>query len=92
MNCYYPLPEWYPQSATLLVWPHDYTDWSTMLDGINLTYVNLVKAIIKYQKVIVAYYNEEHKAEIIDLFQQHQCDLQQVIFIGIETNDKNYLL
>ena len=87
MNCYYPLPEWYPQSATLLVWPHDYTDWSTMLDGINLTYVNLFKAIIKYQKVIVAYYNEEHKAEIIDLFQQHQCDLQQVIFIGIETND-----
>jgi len=87
VNSYYPLPEWYPQSATVIVWPHRYSDWSHMLDDINRTYVTLTKAIIKFQHVIVVYFNAEHKTAIIKLCQEHECDTQQLTFIGIETND-----
>ena len=87
MNDYYPLPEWYPQYATIVVWPHRYSDWSHMLDEINLTYISLVKAISEYQRVVVIYFNDEHKTAIIKQCNEHQCNMPQLCFIQIETND-----
>ncbi len=87
MNNFYPLPEWYPQSATVIVWPHRYSDWSHMLDDIQQTYVALIKAITRYQPVIVVYFNDAHKAAIIQLCVDNQCDMQCLSFVAIETND-----
>lgn len=87
MNNYYPLPEWHPQSATVIVWPHRYSDWSHMLDEINITYLALTKAITKYQPVIIIHFNNEHKIAITKLCQQGECNTQRISFLPIETND-----
>ncbi len=45
--------EWETQAAIQLTWPHAGTDWCGYLDEINATYVEMAKAITKYEKLIV---------------------------------------
>lgn len=46
-------PEWCPQSAIQLTWPHYGTDWDYMLEEITVCYVNLARTILQYQKLII---------------------------------------
>ena len=45
--------EWEPQSAVLLAWPHEGTDWAPRLEGVERTYVALVAAITRFQPALV---------------------------------------
>ncbi len=47
------LPEWTPQAATLLCWPHGGTDWAPRLQAIRAEYIGFIQAIARYQPVIV---------------------------------------
>ena len=87
MNNYYPLPEWHTQAATLLVWPHRYSDWANMLDEISVCYLELTHAISQSQHVILIYFNQEHKLYITRLCHEHGCNMQRIIMLQIETND-----
>ncbi len=50
----YRLPaEWEHQSATLLAWPHEKTDWIERLAEIRREYVGLIDAILPHQKVVM---------------------------------------
>ncbi len=46
--------EWEQQSMVMLTWPHEDTDWAPILDDITETYVQMVQAICKYEKVVIA--------------------------------------
>ena len=45
--------EWEPQDGVLLAWPHADTDWSERLDLVERVYLELVQAIIRYERVVV---------------------------------------
>lgn len=45
--------EWESQSAVLVAWPHADTDWAPRLAEVELTYVALVAAILRFQPVVV---------------------------------------
>ena len=45
--------EWEPQSAVLLAWPHQDTDWAERLADVEETYVALVAAIARFGRAIV---------------------------------------
>lgn len=47
------LPEWAPQYAVQLTWPHADTDWAYMLDTVTETYINLAREIAKRITLIV---------------------------------------
>lgn len=49
---YFP-PEWHPQSAIQLTWPHKETDWNYMLEEITACFVNIARVILQYQKLII---------------------------------------
>lgn len=51
-NLFFP-PEWYPQSAVQLTWPHEGTDWSDMLDEVLPCFVNIAREILKREKLII---------------------------------------
>jgi len=46
-------PEWHPQSAVQLTWPHIDSDWSYMLDEITACFVKIAREILKKQKLII---------------------------------------
>lgn len=45
--------EWEHQSATLLAWPHDQTDWADQLDNIRREYIRLIDTILPRQRVVL---------------------------------------
>ena len=55
-NVFFP-PEWYPQSAVQLTWPHENTDWNYMLEEITSCYINIAHEILKRQKLIIVCQN-----------------------------------
>lgn len=59
MNHIFFPPEWYPQSAIQLTWPHPDTDWDYMLEEVTACYVNIAVEILKRQKLIVVCHNAE---------------------------------
>ncbi len=61
------LPEWAPQFATLLVWPHEKTDWAPFLKEVEPVYCAIVSAISDHQMVMILCYDEAHQKHI-----QHQ--------------------
>ena len=46
--------EWEPQSAVLIAWPHEHTDWNYMLDEVTECYKNIARAILEDEHLIVA--------------------------------------
>lgn len=51
-NIFFP-PEWYPQSAVQLTWPHEGTDWSGMLEEVTSCFVSIAQEILKRQSLII---------------------------------------
>ncbi|WP_457808159.1 agmatine deiminase family protein [Kushneria sp. EE4] len=47
------LPEWTPQQAVMLSWPGRDSDWASLLEAIETTFVTLIEVIARYQHVLV---------------------------------------
>ena len=45
--------EWESQSAVLIAWPNEDTDWAPRLGEVEETYVALVAAITRFQDAVV---------------------------------------
>lgn len=74
--------EWQQDGAILLAWPHSDTDWHTMLPEIHRCYIDLIHAVLPYQKVIVvAPDTSEAKAKLRGTAQD------RLFFIDMPTND-----
>lgn len=84
MNPIFFPPEWYPQSAIQLTWPHPDTDWDYMLEEVTACYVNIAVEILKRQKLIVVCHNAEtvkyELKEYKDLF-------SNLTLVELPTND-----
>lgn len=52
MNYAFPA-EWARQEFVLLAFPHQYTDWSYMLDEAQECYKNIIFTILKYESVVI---------------------------------------
>jgi agmatine/peptidylarginine deiminase len=48
------LPEWYPQDAIQIAWPHAGTDWARLLPEIEAFYYELVDTLSQQQQVVIA--------------------------------------
>ena len=58
------LPEWAPQQAVMLAWPHEGTDWAPWLAAIERDYVELAAAIATEVTPLVLCRDAEHRAHI----------------------------
>jgi agmatine deiminase len=45
--------EWEPQDAVLLAWPHQNSDWVDILDEVSPVYLELVRQISRFERVII---------------------------------------
>jgi agmatine/peptidylarginine deiminase len=79
--------EWESQSAVLLAWPHDGTDWAARLEGVEQTYVSLVAAITRFQPALVCVADGELQARASALLQVAGVDLARVRFFEVPYDD-----
>lgn len=58
------MPEWAPQQAVMMAWPHEGTDWEPWLDAIERDYVELAAAIAGEVTPLILCRDVAHKAHI----------------------------
>jgi agmatine/peptidylarginine deiminase len=61
------LPEWAPQQAVMLAWPHADTDWAPWLEAIERDYVRLAGAIATEVPPLVLCRDAEHREHVAAL-------------------------
>ena len=79
--------EWEPQSAILIAWPHAGTDWAARLDAVEGTYVALVRAITRFEPVLVCAADPAIEARARALLAVAGCDLARVHFEVLAYDD-----
>jgi agmatine deiminase len=72
--------EWEEQEFIQLVFPHKDTDWAPYLDDAIDTFVNIAKAIQKYQKVLIVSKN-------LPLIKSKFAKKRNLTFVNIDSDD-----
>lgn len=81
-------PEWAPQQAILINWPHVHSEWwDPIRDEANHTYTQLVKALALTQTVMIICFDSKHREEIQKHLLQAKVNLPRVGFFIIPSND-----
>ncbi|MCC8154291.1 MAG: agmatine deiminase family protein [Tannerellaceae bacterium] len=75
-------PEWYPQSAVQLTWPHAETDWQPILDEVIPCFVSIAKEVLKRELLLIVCRDEQEVRN-----QLGEVDYSRIIFREMETND-----
>jgi agmatine deiminase len=75
-------PEWFPQSAIQLTWPHQNTDWADIWDEVLVCYKQIAFEIAKRQKLIIAAQNVDE----VKSYVQH-CNLANIEIYHCDIND-----
>ena len=79
------LPEWAKQSAIMLTWPHQLTDWVNDLDAVEAVYRNIVKEVTRRECVLIVSNSPSHQTHIKNQLTEDQ--LARSIFAIAESND-----
>lgn len=82
---YFP-PEWYPQSAVQLTWPHGKTDWNYMLEEITACFVSIARIILQYQKLVIVCDDIPSVKRELDIDNNLEL-LRNLILVEIPAND-----
>ncbi len=45
--------EWEIQDGVLMAWPHEGTDWSYMLDDVRPVFVEIIRNITRFERVLL---------------------------------------
>ena len=79
--------EWESQSAVLIAWPHDQTDWAERLGDVEDTYVALVMAITRFQPVLICVADEDLQIYAEARLRSNRVDMDRVHFVEAAYND-----
>jgi agmatine/peptidylarginine deiminase len=79
--------EWEPQSAILLAWPHAGTDWAKRLDAVEDTYIALVAAIARFERVLVCVADDDIEAYARARLSSARIDMTRVDFACVPYDD-----
>lgn len=58
------LPEWQPQHAIIITWPHPYSGWKHMLLQAENCYINLTRTITAHQRLLIICYSLAHQQHV----------------------------
>lgn len=81
--------EWEPQSAILLTWPHEGTDWAPQLAAVEAVYTEICFHVVTAaaEKLLIACRNTEHRLHILRRLRQVGVPGDAVIFAIADSND-----
>ncbi|KLJ01613.1 agmatine deiminase family protein [Luteimonas sp. FCS-9] len=79
--------EWEPQSAILIAWPTEDTDWADRLGEVEDTYIALVAAITRFQPVVVCVPDEDVQSYAYVRLASNRVDMDRVRFVEAAYDD-----
>lgn len=84
---YYLPPEWSPQDAVMLTWPHSHSDWADNLVAVEQEFLQLAKAIVETQGLLIVCYDNQHKTHIDTLLKENHITTELIMFFIADSND-----
>ncbi len=78
--------EWEKHEATWLAWPHNKQDWPGKFAPIPYVYVEIIRNIIKGERVRLIVKNAAAKTEAKTFLQKSGADISKIDFFTIPTN------
>ncbi len=76
--------EWEKQDGILIAWPSEKTDWRDIISEVEETYLQLVKTISDYEKVLILT-EEEERLNL--LLKDRNANLRNISFFNVGYND-----
>ncbi|WP_096086851.1 agmatine deiminase family protein [Agaribacterium haliotis] len=86
MNYYLP-PEWHPQDAVVLTWPHSQTDWASQLDDVERCYRAIAREVLKRQTLLVVCHDEHLASYVRQYLLDAGLDCSKLICLVQACND-----
>ena len=80
------LPEWTAQSAVMLTWPHENTDWAGNLIEVEIVYKTIVKEISQREQVLIVCQDNAHQQHIKSVLSSTEI-ISKCLFRFAESND-----
>lgn len=80
-------PEWYPQSGVLLTWPHTHSHWRDLIDRIEATFVDLARAIARFETVAISCYDNSHRDHVQQQLINSGAHMENVRLYCVPSND-----
>jgi agmatine deiminase len=81
------VPETAPQSGILLTWPHHHSAWSDSLEAVTAVYLDIARAVVAHEKLLVACYDTDHAREVRQACVRAGVPLDAIRFFPVQTND-----
>ena len=85
-NRWFP-PEWHEQSAVMLTWPHEKSDWGPILKQVDPVFTEIAYYVSQHEKVVIVAYDHQHKEHIHSLLRDKGVELPKVCFYIQTSND-----
>ncbi|WPL19131.1 Agmatine deiminase [Thiorhodovibrio winogradskyi] len=79
--------EWDAQSALMLTWPHPDTDWHDQLEAVEAVYVELVRALCRYQPALILCPDAAWQARVAGRLSEAGVPASRLIFAPVPSND-----
>jgi len=79
--------EWEPQAGVLIAWPHEHTDWAERLGDVEETYIALVRAITRFEPVVICVADDDVQAYARARLASARVDMARVQFIELPYDD-----
>jgi len=80
-------PEWFPQDAILITWPHSNSDWADNLTEVESVYLDLVGTISHTQDVLIQLDASVDPERLKALFEKQGINQAQCQFVFVDSND-----
>lgn len=80
-------PEWYPQDAIMLTWPHADTDWAPYLSEVEPVYIAIAKEVLKRQSLVLVCHNEVLQTHVQNLLSEAGVNAANLYTVPIPCND-----
>ncbi|HOZ24978.1 MAG TPA: agmatine deiminase family protein, partial [Thermomonas sp.] len=79
--------EWEPQAAILIAWPSAETDWAERLAEVEETYIALVAAIVRFQRVVICVADDDIETYAEMRLRSNRVDMDRVRFATVPYDD-----
>ena len=80
-------PEWAPQGAVLLIWPHAQSDWARDLERAEAAFAALALAITRFETVVLACHDEATRARALERLEGVGCPRAALTTVLVPSDD-----
>lgn len=80
-------PEWAPQCAVMLTWPHDASDWQPWLEQVEPVFVEIACHAARYEQVLIACHDDTQRHHVAALLREARVAPVRVHLCIAPSND-----